>query len=460
MITGKYLLKNGRPADLDGLKREDLAIGSGIIQARGYLDPADFPGFSVVDVGGKLLFPGGIDPHVHLALPTPAGNSCDDFVSGSRAALAGGTTTIFDFVTPVRGQSLYKALALRRIESAHSKVNCFLHMGISEWNAKVASELASLLGTGGIGSVKAYLAYRDTIGIRLHELKEVMELASRTGTPVMVHCEDGDTIHSLQLKYRSEGKLEPVWHSRSRPPEAEIRAIEQVMELALVTGCTVYIVHISTRKGAAIVGTAKKSGIRVFGETCPQYLLLDQSVYAGGTIPEVNQGIKNGTDDREKDQNSYRILPFIISPPLRTREDQEGLWEALADGTLDVVATDHCPFSLYGQKDAGLYDFTKIPNGAGGIEHRLPLLYTYGVLQHRISLKRLSDLISANPADIFGLGDRKGKLHPGYDADIVIWDPDIQKVISVENHQSDCDSEIYEGFRIRGQVDRCFILPQ
>ncbi len=459
-MIGKYLLKNGRPADLDGQKREDLAVGSGKILARGQLEPADFPGFSIVDVGRKLLFPGGIDPHVHLALPTPAGNSCDDFVSGSRAALAGGTTTIFDFVTPVRGQSLYDALALRRSELAHSKVNCFLHMGISEWNATVASELSSLLSSGEIRSVKAYLAYRDTIGIRLHELKEVMELASRTGTPVMVHCEDGDMIHNLQQKYRSEGKLAPVWHFRSRPPEAEIRAIEQVMELVLVTGCTVYIVHISTRKGAAIVGAAKKSGIRVFGETCPQYLLLDQLVYADGTIPEVNQGRKNRRDDPEKDQNSYRILPFIISPPLRTREDQEGLWEALADGSLDVVATDHCPFNLYGQKDVGLHNFTKIPNGAGGIEHRLPLLYTYGVLQHRISLKRLSDLISANPADIFGLGDRKGKLQPGYDADIVIWDPDIQKVISVENHQSNCDSEIYEGFRIRGQVDRCFIFPQ
>lgn len=458
-MTGKYLLKNGRPADLDGQKREDLAIGSGIIRARGQLDPADFPGFTVIDVGGKLLFPGGIDPHVHLALPTPAGNSCDDFVSGSRAALAGGTTTIFDFVTPARGQSLYEALALRRNESANSRISCFLHMGVSEWNAKVASELASLLGTGVIRSVKAYLAYRDTIGIRPGELKEVMELASRTGTPVMVHCEDGDMIHDLQQKFRSEGKLAPVWHFRSRPPETEIRAIEQVMELALVTGCTVYIVHISTRKGAAIVGAAKKSGIRVFGETCPQYLLLDQSVYVDQTKPEVITGKNNGTDSCEKDQYSYRILPFIISPPLRITEDQEGLWEALADGSLDVVATDHCPFKLYGQKDAGLHDFTKIPNGAGGIEFRLPLLYTYGFLEGRISLKRLSGLISANPADIFGLGNRKGKLQPGYDADIVIWDPDPDDVITVEHHQSNCDSEIYEGFRIRGRVDRFFNFP-
>ena len=225
-----------------------------------------------------------------------------------------------------------------------------------------------------------------------------------------------------------------MYHALSHPPEAELLAIEKVIELSGATNCPVYIVHTSTRRGADAIAAAKKNGIRVFGETCPHYLLLDDSVY--------NETLDN-----------IRVMPYVVSPPIRGKSDQQRLWSGLSDGTFDVVATDHCPFNLAGQKDRGKDDFTKIPNGAGGVEHRLSLLYTYGVLTGKITLNRLVDLVSACPARIFGYGHQKGNLLPGYDADIVIWDPDFESVLSARTHFQQCNSEIYEGFRVRGRAE-------
>jgi dihydropyrimidinase len=254
----------------------------------------------------------------------------------------------------------------------------------------------------------------------------------------MVHCEDGEMITWLQQAFREQGKTRPAYHALSRPAEAEIRAIEEVIELSAKTGCPVYIVHTSTAKGKETIQSAKKSGVKVYGETCMQYLMLDDSVY------------DLSLDDR-------KVLPYIMSPPIRSKADQETLWEGLADGTFDVVASDHCPFNLIGQKDLGIHDFTKIPNGAGGLEHRLVLLYTYGVSTGKITINQFVNLTSTKPAEIFGLGDRKGKIEPGYDADLVIWDPEANGVISVANHYQNCDSEIYEGFQYKGKPEIVFI---
>ncbi len=428
------LIINGTLVGPDSTTVADLELVDGKIRSIGNFDPQLFPGYEVIDASGKLVFPGAVDPHVHLALPVPAGNSCDDFLSGSRAALAGGTTTIIDFVTPRRGQPLAEAYLLRLAESAASVVNCRLHLGISEWSPGVRTELQQCISTFGIRSVKAYLAYRDSIGIDYPALKELMEVAARSGVVVMVHCEEGEMINSLQQRLLKEGKTKPAYHAISRPAETEVVAIEKVIGLAAQTGCATYVVHISTRGGVNAIVAAKRSGIKIFAETCPHYLLLDESRY----------GLNLSNES---------VLPYIMSPPLRTLYDQQRLWEGLCDGTFDVVATDHCPFNLFGQKDQGSDDFTKIPSGVGGIEHRLPLLYTYGVLEKRISVNQFVRLVSTKPAEIFGMGTCKGKLEPGYDADIVIWDPEYESTISVKNHKQQCDSEIYQGVKIIGKAD-------
>jgi dihydropyrimidinase len=241
-------------------------------------------------------------------------------------------------------------------------------------------------------------------------------------------------ISRLQQDFLSQGRTQAMYHALSHPPVAEIRAIEKVIGLSAKTGCPVYIVHTSTKQGVDAIAAAKRDGIRVFGETCPHYLLLDNSVYDAGRA-------------------NTEVMPYVVSPPVRGKSDQQRLWKGLSDGTLDVVATDHCPFNLNGQKDKGADDFTKIPNGAGGVEHRLSLIYTYGVLTNKITISGFVNLVSTRPAEIFGYGHCKGKLLPGYDADIVICDPDFKGTISVKNHVQNCDSEIYEGFKIQGRAD-------
>ncbi len=432
------LIRNGFLLLPTGLVREDLLASDGRIAKIGTIDPATIPGCEIVDATGRIILPGGIDPHVHLALPTPAGPSCDDFISGSRAALAGGTTRLFDFVTPRRGQSLKEALTLRRSEATESLIPCHLHLGISEWSATVAKDVVECIEKENIKSLKAYLAYRDSIGIGPEMLEQLMSAISGSGAVLMVHCEDGFMIGRLQKECLASGRRGPAWHAPSRPPEAEIKAIEQVIELSGRTRCPVYIVHISTRRGAELVAEGKRAGFDVFGETCPQYLLLDKSRYD----PEFS-------DDQ--------ILPYIISPPLRTRDDQEGLWEAVADGTLDVVATDHCPFYLRGQKERGRHDFTRIPNGAGGIEHRLGLLYTFGVRSGKIPWKRFSELVSWNPARIFGIDHETGRIEPGLNADLVVWNPEVQHKISANSHYSKCDTDIYENFLNEGKAEEVFV---
>jgi dihydropyrimidinase len=432
------LIINGTLVTSGTTRKGDLAVENGKISVVGNLDPSSFQGFQMIDASGKYLIPGGFDPHVHLALPTPAGNSCDDFLSGSKAALAGGTTYIMDFVTPHRGQSLLEALYLRRAETTESMAGCGLHMGVSEWNPMIAAEIVPLIKEEGIRSFKAYLAYRESIGIGYDALFELMQMVGPAGGLVMVHCEDGEMIGRLQAEFLHDGKTQARYHALSRPNEAEIYAINKVIELSAKTGCPVYIVHTSTREGAGLILNAKKEGIRVFGETCPHYLLLDDSVY------DV------ALDD-------MAVLPYILSPPIRGQSDQQRLWEGLSDGTFDVVATDHCPFNLNGQKDRGIHDFTKIPNGAGSIGHRLGLLYTYGVLTNKITISQFVNLVSARPAEIFGLGHRKGKLLPGYDADIVIWDPDFEGKITFTPNAGRCDSEIYEGFQTKGRAETVFV---
>ncbi|MFZ4548516.1 MAG: dihydropyrimidinase [Bacteroidales bacterium] len=429
---GQLLIINGTIINTETLFHADIAISEGIIVEIGQLNPGDYSGYEVIDAKCKYIFPGGVDPHVHLQLPTPAGYSCDDFETGSKAAISGGTTFLIDFVTPSRGESLMKALAFRLKESNKCLIDYTLHVGITWFDETIPEQMEWCVKEVGIKSFKVYLAYKGSIGIEYEELEQVMKTAASLDAIVLVHCEEGDIILQNQKRFISEGKTEPLFHALSRPAETESESVRKVLDLCRKTGCKTYIVHTSTAKSIEFIRAAKMEGLPVFCETCPQYLLLDESVYSK-PLPES--------------------LKYVISPPIRSKSDQEALWEALADGTVDVISTDHCPFNTYGQKDVGINDFTKIPNGAGGIENRLALLFTYGVLTQKISLQQFVGLNTTNAAHIFGLYPQKGAVEVGSDADLVIWNPETKSVISQKSQLQQCDSNIYDGMDFQGEAE-------
>jgi dihydropyrimidinase len=283
----------------------------------------------------------------------------------------------------------------------------------------------------GVTSFKVYMAYKNSIGLSDDELAKVMESVGRAGGMVTIHCEDGDSIEKLQDRYFSEGHISPYYHALSRPSGLEARAVAKAVAIAGKAQCPLYIVHVSSGESLKHIREAHLRGQRVYAETCPQYLLLDDSKYNG---------------------KFEQAAPFVISPPLRTADDSNALWDAIADGTISSVGTDHCPFMME-QKRAGISDFRKIPGGAGGVEHRLALLYTYGVLTGRISLNRMVKLFATGPARIFGLSPGKGEILPGSDADLVIWNPNTESIISARSHHQNCDTNIYEGLPVKGNAD-------
>ncbi len=425
----KILVRNGTVVTGSEIKTADVLILDGTVTEVGPGLPEEGAD-RVVEAGGKYIFPGGVDPHVHMHLPGPAGFSSDDFFTGSRAALYGGTTTLIDFVTPARGVSLTEALEKRMEEAKNSLTDFSFHVSPVEWRKTTADEIRACLSAG-VTSFKVYMAYRNTVGMNDQDIMEVMKSVAGAGGIVTVHCETGDEIERLRNSYYSDGYVEPFYHHLSRPSATESDAVARAVGLAGRADCPLYIVHVSAKESLKYIREAQARGQKVVAETCPQYLLLDSSRY----LSDFNH-----------------TVPYIISPPLRSREDCEALWNALADGTVSVVGTDHCPWTM-AQKETGIDDFRKIPGGAGGVEHRLSLLYTYGVMENRISINRMVDLISANPAAIFGLCPRKGTVAAGSDADLVIWNPDVQSIISSATHHQNCDINIYEGFSVRGNAD-------
>jgi len=421
------LIKNGTIINANDTFEADVLIEDDIIiriEKNMLLPDADV---TAIDATAKYIIPGGIDPHVHLDLPTPAGNSSDDFYSGSIAAIAGGTTCMIDFVTPSRGESLLQALYKRKAVASTSCIDYSLHVGITWWNNSLAEEIEYCMKHEGITSFKTYLAYKGTIGISYEELYEVMKVVAKFNGLVTVHCEDGDSVYAMQQQLIKEGKTSPRYHALSRPTEVEAEAVEKVLAMAAETQCKVYLVHISAAKSMDVINRYRTKN--VFVETCPHYLLLNEEVY--------------NNDD-------FETAKYVISPPLRSKTDNEILWHQLSKNLIDTVATDHCPFNLQGQKDKGKHNFTRIPNGAGGIEYRTALLYTYGVLTNIITLQQWVALTSAHAADIFGISHTKGSITIGKDADIVIWNTEKEKVISVDNQYQHCDSNIYEGFQLKG----------
>ncbi len=385
----------------------------------------------IIDAKGKYIFPGAIDPHVHFNLTTPAGTTADDFITGSNAALHGGTTSVVDFVTPQKGEKLTDALIKRKKEAIGAKTNVFFHVSPIEWTDTTAQEMRECVDKFGVKSFKIYMAYKRGIGLNDDILMNVLETAKELNVLVTVHCENDEIINHLRQKFISEGKTEPKYHPLSRPAIAEAEAINRIITLAEIVNTPLYIVHVSTKLGIEAIEQAQKRGVKVFAETCPQYLLLDDSVYN----QEFNEAAK-----------------FVLSPPIRKKIDQIALWQAIQKGVIQTIGTDHCSFNLKGQKDLGINDFTKIANGAGGVEHRMELLYTYGFTQNKISINKMVEITASNPAKIFGLKN-KGEIKEGYDADIVIWNPDIRNKISYKTQQQNCDNNIFENFITIGKSE-------
>lgn len=430
-INRSILIRNAQIVNADGSFPGDILIADGVIRAVGdNLERLDGH-TTVLDAEGQPVFPGGIDPHVHMQLPVGGGLcSADDFESGSMAAVAGGTTTLLDFVTPERDQPLWDALQQRKREAETAVCDYGLHMTVTRWRESVPAELKQCLEQGGASSCKVYLAYKDNIGLEDEEVLQVLDAASRLGMLITAHCEHGPSVTWLQKKLVREGKVEPRYHPVSRPPRVEGEAVRRMILMGEVTGCPVYIVHVSTREGTDAIREAVSRGQVVLGETCPQYLVLHE--------------------DRYNAADFYKSAPFVLSPPLRSAAHSVRLWEGLTDGSLRTLGTDHCPFNTAGDKERGIDDFTRIPNGIAGVEHRLQLLYSAGVLSGKISMEQFAALTSTNAAKIFGLYPRKGVIREGADADLVLWDPSAVQILSAGTHQHNCDASVYEGMQVQG----------
>jgi dihydropyrimidinase len=391
-------------------------------------------GDEIISAVGCFVIPGGIDTHTHFDLDVGSTVTTDDFESGTRAAVVGGTTTILDFATQNKGETLKEALKNWHKKS-EGKCSCDygFHMAITDWNDEVSTEMQDMMEEG-ITSFKMYMAYKGVLQVDDGIIFKALKRSKELGVIIGFHCENGDIIDVLVKEAKSKGQTSPVFHALTRPVEAEKEAITRLLNLAELAGAEPYIVHLSSKEGLMSILEARKRGVKVYVETCPQYLLLNDSCY--------------GT----KEDSSFEAAKYVMSPPLRKEQDSEALWKALHFGEIDTIGTDHCSFNFKGQKDLGIDDFSKIPNGAPGVEHRIALLYTYGVLTGKITLNEMVSLSSTNAAKMFGLFPRKGTIAVGRDADIVVWNPDLETHISRDKQTQKVDYTPYEGFKQQGKV--------
>ena len=428
----KTLLKGGTVVSGTGLRKADVLVeGEKISKIGRYAGAAD----QVVDVSGCLLFPGFIDAHTHFDLDVAGTTTADNFFTGSRAALRGGTTTVIDFAAPDKGESLRHGLELWH-QKADGKTFCDygFHMTIDDWNEGIRSELPEMFAAG-ISSFKMYMTYPAMmIGDRdmYWALKELRRLGGIAG----VHCENAGVIDGMIAERKAAGKLSPASHPMTRPPYLEAEAVSRLMRIAQAADAPVVIVHLTNHDALREVEAARKRGQTVYVETCPHYLLLDESVYFN--------------------EDYSAAARYICAPPLREKAEQPYLWKALRKGTIQTVSTDHCSFTLE-QKDMGREDFTKIPGGLPGVETRGELIYSYGVAKKRISAAQMCKALCENPARLYGLYPRKGLLRRGSDADIVVYDPGASHVIQAENCVANVDYSPYEGFVTSGGIRQVWL---
>ncbi len=389
-------------------------------------------GTEVIDASGKYVFPGFIDPHVHIYLPFMGTFAKDDYESASRAALVGGTTTMIEMCCPNRTENPIDAFELW-LSKAIGKSACdfTFHMAVSRFDEETEAQLREIVDRG-IASFKVFLAYKDFFGVNDTELFRTLQLAKELGVIVAAHCENETLVAQLQQLLLSEGKTGPEWHEPSRPITVEAAGVAHLMSFAELTGAHVYIVHTSCQPAVEAALVARSRGVNVWIETVIPYLVLDKT-YA----------------ERPK----FEGAKYVMSPPIRDAVQQPYLWNALRNREISTVATDHAPFDFHQQKEMGIGDFTKIPNGIPSVEHRVDLLYSYGVCKGLIDLATFVDAASTQAAKLFGLFPRKGTIAVGSDADIVIYDPGYRGTISQSTQQMATDYSAFEGWPLEGRSD-------
>jgi len=396
----------------------------------------------VIDASGKYVLPGAIDPHTHMEMPFGGTLSCDDFTSGTTSAAFGGTTAIVDFCMQQPGQSIRDALATwhEKIERCPPVIDVGFHMAITDLrDAGRPEDLARLPEEEGVTSYKLFMAYKGAIMVDDETLFRTMQVAADSGALVMVHAENGDAIDVLVKQALAEGKTEPRWHAVTRPPITEGEATNRAIMLAHLAGCPLYVVHVTCKEAIEPVARARAAGWQIWGETCTQYLFIDE---------------------HHLEEPDFGGAKYVFTPPPRPPENHDHLWRALAGGVLSAVSSDHCPFNWQTQKTLGRHDFSQIPNGGPGVENRLQMLHHFGVREGRLTMNQLVELCSTNPARLFGLFPRKGTIAVGSDADVVVWDPDKHLTISARTHHSNIDYNLYEGTEVIGSPEVVLVRGQ
>lgn len=428
----KQILKQGTVVSGIGCYKMDILIEDGKILE---VAPDIFAGDAqTVDVEGKLIFPGFIDAHTHMDLAVAGTVTADDFYSGTRAAVAGGTTCIVDFATQYKGETLTEALENWH-KKADGKCSCDygFHMAISDLKGADEAQVQAMLDAG-VSTFKLYMTYPDML-LRDGELYRILKQLKRQGGIAGVHCENAEVIDALIAEAKEAGQLGPDTHPKVRPSGLEAEAVNRLLAIAREADAPVIVVHLTCWEAFAKIQRARSRGQMVYAETCPQYLLLDSSYYEKG---------------------GFEAAKYVCSPPLRKKVDQECLWEALKTGDIQTISTDHCSFTM-AQKEMGREDFTKIPNGMPGVETRGVLLYTYGVEEGRITLEHMCRLLSENPAKLYGMYPQKGCLEPGSDADIVVLDPNREGVIKADSQEYNMDYAPFEGWKLKGTIDKVYL---
>ncbi|HXX71707.1 MAG TPA: dihydropyrimidinase [Candidatus Acidoferrum sp.] len=422
------VIRNGTVVTATDTYASDIGIGNGRITALAQSLPVE-DARELIDAAGMLVMPGGIDVHTHLDMPFGGTTSADDFESGTIAAAFGGTTTLIDFAIQQKGQSLRQAFETW-MQKADRKaaIDYAFHCIITDLGDAQLEEMGVLIGEG-VSSFKLFMAYPGVLMVDDATIFRAMSQAAKYGGLICMHAENGGAIDVIVRRALAEGKRAPKYHALTRPTTAEGEATSRALALAEMAGSPVYIVHLSCNDALEKVREARERGLPAYAETCPQYLFLSLE---------------------QMDAPGFESAKYVFTPPLREKWHQDKLWQGLAQDTLQVVSTDHCPFCFKEQKELGKDDFTKIPNGGPGIEHRLSLVYTGGVHGGRFSLNRFVQLVATAPAKLFGLFPRKGTIAVGSDADLIVFDRNQEQVISASTHHMRVDYSMFEGTRVRG----------